>query len=134
MTGERAESQKALVKNMAQICSYLVPDDKGVELRFINANPSGVSNLRADGIERIMAAVQPLGYTAIGLNLREKILRPLIYDVLNRGEKLSRPYLISIITDGIPEGKAGVSRETPGTLKEVIAECADKLTQTGYEP
>ena len=122
----RAVAQQDLVRRIAVICTRLVPDDLGVELRFINADRSGLTNLRADAVERFMSELRPDGYTEIGLNLKRKILKPLVYDVITRGGKLERPVFVSIITDGIPGGGDN-SSETTNTLRNTIIECMNFL-------
>ncbi|MCJ1344266.1 hypothetical protein MMC31_002469 [Peltigera leucophlebia] len=73
-------------------------------------------------------AFEPKGGTRIGANLREKILKPFIFDVLDRGDKLERPYLILTITDGSPEG------EEEDQFRNAIVECSRRLVQRNYKP
>lgn len=68
---------------------------------------------------------RPASGTNIGTGLEKKILQPFIYDVINRNEKLRRPYLILTITDGKPEP------ETPDTLKNAIFKCGQELANRG---
>lgn len=123
----RMASQRDLVKRMASIATRAVPDNKGVHLRFINRPVVNSDNLNAEEIERIMA-FEPKGGTRIGANLREKILKPFIFDVLDRGDKLERPYLILTITDGSPEG------EEEDQFRNAIVECSRRLVQRNYKP
>lgn len=112
---------------MASIATRAVPDNKGVHIRFINRFLVNSDNLNAEEIERSMA-FEPKGGTRIGANLREKILKPFIYDVLDRGDKLERPYLILTITDGSPEG------EEEDQFRNAIVECSRRLAQQNYKP
>jgi hypothetical protein len=130
----RVVAQRELVRRITEICTILVPADRGIELRFINADRPVLSKLRADHVKAIMAEVSPDGWTEIGLNLKKKILQPLIYDKIDKREKFERPMLISIITDGSPGGEPGRSNEREDTLKQAILECGDKLRNSGYEP
>lgn len=123
----RMASQRNLVKRMASIATRAVPDNKGVHLRFINRPVVNSDNLNAEEIESSMA-FEPEGGTRIGTNLEKKILKPFIYDVLDRGDKLERPYLILTITDGSPQG------EEEDRLRNAMVECSRKLVKNGYKP
>jgi hypothetical protein len=127
----RDESQRQLVKRITRITTYIVPDDDGVELRFINSSDGG-SKLRADQVEAIMNRVRPDGATELGTNLVNKILRPMVYDKLP-GKQLRRPLIVSVLTDGRPGGSHN-SPERPDTFKKAIIECGQKLAKAGYEP
>lgn len=83
------DSQRELVKRMTRITTKLVPDGKGVGLRFINVPTSWGNQLNEAGVEKAMAGVRPRGGTKIGTMLKQKILQPLIYDRLDRGSCLS---------------------------------------------
>lgn len=120
--------QRQLVKRMTKIMTKLTPDDCGVELCFINNPEIKERALDEAKIEKIMNATQPRGGTNIGTNLTNKILQPHIYDVLDNGKRLDRPYLIATITDGCP------SPEPEDTFKKAITECMEKLVEKGYDP
>ncbi|KAH2909678.1 hypothetical protein KXW25_003865 [Aspergillus fumigatus] len=122
----RWQAQRELVKRITNIATQLVPEDKGVHLRFINRAEPGWDDLRSEAIEENMT-FEPSGNTQIGTKLRDKILQPFIYDVLNRGIPLERPYLIMMITDGCP------TAEAENTLKDVVMECGRKLREKGHE-
>jgi hypothetical protein len=123
---ERAQSQKELVKRIASITTRLVPDREGIELRFIN-HETTFSKPNMNQIEIIMSDVRLDGWTEIGTNLRRKILEPLVREPLN-SRRLSRPLLISIITDGHP------TKESEDSLKNAILECGRLLQTNGYNP
>ncbi|KAF8517818.1 hypothetical protein JB92DRAFT_2904697 [Gautieria morchelliformis] len=125
-TGNRYRSQRELVERIASIATKIVPDNLGVELRFINSNSS--SNLSAAQITAAINSVKPSGGTQIGTNLRKKILAPLVYDVLAKGQKLRRPLLVCTITDGCP------SSEPQDCFREAIVECKNLLVGAEYEP
>ncbi|KFA52185.1 hypothetical protein S40293_00520 [Stachybotrys chartarum IBT 40293] len=127
MRGQRLESQKALVQRMAKIATKLVPDGTGVKLDFIHSTV-GQDDLDEAGLQEVLNSVRLSKGTPIGTRLRDKILEPLIYNKLDHGERLTRPYLIMVITDGDP------TRELPDTLKKNIVECMTRLNAAYYEP
>lgn len=121
-------SQQNLVQRIASICTQVVPDHLGVHLRFINKEPSNANNLRLDHVKSIMSRIEAGGTTEIGTNLRKRILDPLVYQT-----KMTRPILVSIITDGIPGGAKG-SPETKDTLRNEILKCQEFLLTNGLPP
>ncbi|RYP81507.1 hypothetical protein DL770_005889 [Monosporascus sp. CRB-9-2] len=124
MDGERYEHQASIVERISRVTTKLLPDELGVDLRFIN-HDEAFTNLREEEIKENVEKVTPFGGTPIGTNLEEKILRPLIYEPLEK-EGLKMPFLISIITDG------GPSDEDKDKLKDVIRECKWKLNKAKY--
>ncbi|KAI0918885.1 hypothetical protein AcV5_001949 [Taiwanofungus camphoratus] len=124
----RYEHQRKLVSRIARIATKVVPDEFGVELRFINAKPEYEGNMPAAKIEAAIAAVRPNGGTQIGTVLRNKILQPLVYDVLASGHQLKRPLLVCAITDGDP------SQEETDTFKKEIVACRRTLAASEYGP
>jgi hypothetical protein len=124
----RMDSQRELVRRITEICTLIVPPDKGVDLCFINADKPSLTNLRKDQVKQILETAEADGSTQIGTNLKKKILQPYVYDKIDKKQKFERPMLISIITDGSP------SDESEETLKEVVIECGNKLLNNGYEP
>ena len=125
----RWESQSKLVERIAKITTWVLPQDEGVALRFINQDqesPELYSNLGFGDVEKILKRLKPvpegsrLG-SKIGTNLRAKILEPLIYKKLDSSKGLERPVLISILIDGEP------TEEGKDTLKDNIVECGQKL-------
>ncbi|ETW77755.1 hypothetical protein HETIRDRAFT_11852, partial [Heterobasidion irregulare TC 32-1] len=121
---DRYTHQRELVNRIARIATKIVPDDLGVELRFINSGSS--KNLTAAEIDAAVGAVHPNGGTTIGTELRKKILDPLVYKALP-SQSLRRPLLVCTITDGCPSNE----RET--TFKEAIVECRREVVNHGYE-
>lgn len=124
----RLESQKQLVKRIARITTRLVPDGAGVELHFINYTKEFHGILDAGEVEDLVSSVPVSGSTDIGTNMVRKILRPLVYDVLDRGEKLKRPIVISVLTDGVPYP------EKPDVFRNAIIDCGKRLKQADYDP
>ncbi|KAJ7055870.1 hypothetical protein C8F01DRAFT_1157959 [Mycena amicta] len=121
----RWDAQVRLVKKIAQITTRILPDGDGVALRFINQNVDNSESLREIGSIMDKMSWKPIGDTAIGTNLRSKILEPLVYSKL-QPQTLARPLLISVITDGMPGG------EKDEAFVEAIKECGEKLKQAGY--
>jgi len=122
-----------LVTRIARIATKIVPDDMaGVDLRFINNNFA--SNLSGTEVLQTMKRVWPDGATEIGTNLREKILKPLVYDIIDLTVSTTspipfkRPLLVCIITDGHPYP------EDRNALRDEIVTCKGKLEAKGYDP
>ncbi|MCJ1426283.1 hypothetical protein MMC29_004186 [Sticta canariensis] len=124
--GTRMQSQTNLVKRMGSIATRAVPDKSGVHLRFINKS-DGADNIDAIELDRKMAFT-PRGGTRIGTSLRDKILKPFIYNVLDGGDNLKRPYLVLTITDGEPW------EEKKDEFRNAVVECRQKVVQKGYRP
>ena len=72
------------------------------------------------------------GWTEIGTNLERKVLDEVVYNPL-RNQTFKRPVLISIITDGNPQGPRHTP-ETADTLKNAILKCGMILKKHGYDP
>jgi hypothetical protein len=125
-TETRMDAQRKLVKRMASIATRLVPDGHGAHLRFINEPSSNLDNLTQDQINDKMQ-FKPRGGTAIGTQLEQRILKPLVYDVLDKGDTLERPYLILTITDGDP------NPEPKETFKNAIVDCGKRLAEREYQ-
>ncbi|KAK6538241.1 hypothetical protein TWF694_011120 [Orbilia ellipsospora] len=135
--GTRHNDLRDLVRRIAGIATRLLPDDEGVELRFMNSpTDTSYSKPSLDKIDNIISDLRMWGWTPIGTNLKAKVLIPLVYKRLRvGGDKLDRPMLISIITDGHPEGPQGrKNQEKRDSLKEAILECRRRLEQCGFEP
>jgi hypothetical protein len=126
----RFGAQKELVKRIAQVTTRIIPDDEGVDIAFINSRISGTKLREADVNDKIDALGVPRGTTQLGHMLRRRVLQPMVYDVLDRKERLERPILISVITDGAPGG----GQERRDTFMKVLLECKDKLVAEGYVP
>ena len=134
MSGEdRYEYLIQLVVRIARIATKIVPDDMaGVDLRFINNDLA--SNLSDKEVLQAMRRVWPNGWTEIGTNLRKKILKPLVYDMIDSNTSsispipFKRPLLVCIITDGNPQP------EGRNVLRDEILTCKQKLVAKGYDP
>ncbi|KAF2801990.1 uncharacterized protein BDZ99DRAFT_577208 [Mytilinidion resinicola] len=122
---KRWENQKSLALRIARTMTRILPDREGVALRFINQTTNESPSLDLEGIGRALDLADPKGNTPIGTTLRERILKPLVFNPLAVG-KLKRPLLVSVLTDG------GPTPEAPGTLASVIVECGNELERKGY--
>ena len=133
MTQEnRYEYQIQLVTHIAGLMTKIVPEDMAdVDLRFIN-NDSQLS-LTAEEIQRVMRGIRASRGTEIGANLRKKILKPLVYDIIDEAKTsanpipFERPLLVFILTDGHP------APEGQNVLRDEIAACKRKLEENGYD-
>ncbi|KAF9636424.1 hypothetical protein BFW01_g7320 [Lasiodiplodia theobromae] len=126
----RQELLRRLVTRMCSIATRLVPDGEGVHLRFINKDQprtGAYDNLSKDQIDNELK-FEPSGGTRIGTELRNKILKPFVFDVFARGQTLKRPILVIVITDGKP------TDDDPDAFKNAIVECGQALVDKGYEP
>ncbi|KAL7945514.1 hypothetical protein V8C42DRAFT_345114 [Trichoderma barbatum] len=126
--GTRQADQIDLVRRVARISTLLVPEGYGTGLLFINDKRPMDETLNAEQVGQIMESTKPRGNTKIGTQLEQKILKPLIYDRIERGERLQRPVLISCITDGCASGEPATK------FKDTIVNCIDFLDKNGYPP
>ena len=123
MKGDRYDDQKAMVERIARVATRIIPEQMGIDLRFINAR-TAFTDRREEQILTDMTAVTPRGTTPLGRSLKERILEPLIYHPLERGIPLERPYLISIITDGRPDDHE--------SFINALHECKSALEDANY--
>jgi len=124
---DRWEAQKRLINRITEITTRILPQDDGVALRFINQEVENSSNLTFLEIKNMLEPMKwaPNGDTEIGTYLRSKILEPMVYSKLE-SKTLSRPLLISVITDGNPDG------EKESVFVDAIIECGKRLENAGY--
>lgn len=127
MNGGSWSLQRNLVDRIAKVVTQAVPDDYRVWLRFINSPQSG-DNLSPAEVLRLYDSVSPTNGTPLGITLRERILVPLVYNVLpsRANRRLERPLLICVITDGVPTDDSA--------FEEAIVECRRFLEQAGSRP
>ena len=115
--GERIKDLRVILSRVVNAATLF--DDDGISVRFINWSPpyrsSGdppenftqekLDNIRSEqDVDRLMSAVPFKGTTALGTQLKAKILDPLVLDRARHGT-LSKPVLIITITDGQPLGE-----------------------------
>ncbi|KAL6696319.1 ankyrin repeat-containing domain protein [Trichoderma pleuroticola] len=127
----RIQLQADLGKRITSLTTRLVPEDTGIELRFINApNELRMSKPSSNLVNDILLNIPYSGPTEIGINCKAKILEPVVYRPIREG-KFDRPVLVSILTDGCPGGPNG-SSERHDTLKKAILECGKFLESHQY--
>ncbi|KAH9923495.1 uncharacterized protein B0H18DRAFT_1212207 [Fomitopsis serialis] len=120
--------QRELVSRIARVATKIVPDDFGVELRFINSRITK-SNMTTEEIDQTVSSVSPSGGTRIGTTLKNDILKPFVYDRLaDTTNPFKRPYLVCVITDGEP------TSEPQSTFKDAIVECRATLDSNKFYP
>ena len=105
---DRIDSIVEVARRITEIATYLVPDDEGVVLRFLNSRKTerdlyeheDYKKIKsADVAAKMIRAADYDGCTMLGTELRNQILTPYVYEPLEKGP-LPRPVLISILTDG----------------------------------
>lgn len=119
-----------LVQRIISIATRAVPENfeypgtkkEGAFLRFINMNDEYTIHKQED-LDNVV--FQAEGGTFLGTNLYKKILKPLVYDILETQKILPRPLLILTITDGNPS-------EDKDTFREKIVECIRNLDAYKY--
>ncbi|OJZ91062.1 hypothetical protein ASPFODRAFT_78101 [Aspergillus luchuensis CBS 106.47] len=124
---DRWDVQKELVKKLAGVTTQLLPAGEGVGLSFVNSEVDIFPNLAVGQVKKILdsAPLSPSGNTAIGTNLRSRILEPLVYSKVS-SQRLDRPLLIIITIGGYPESRA------ESEFVNAIIECGRKLELAGY--
>ncbi|KAJ2987333.1 hypothetical protein NUW58_g4567 [Xylaria curta] len=115
-------SQMELIKRIARVTTWILPEGKGIYIRYINQQVPN-SSLQFEDLLDVITTLRCRGITSTGTKLREKVLEPLVYSKLP--SDLKRPLLVSVITDGKPD------RELVSTFVDAIIECGDKLEAAG---
>jgi len=128
---DRVELLKQTLKSVAKIAIALNEPDHsgGISLRFMNSKNDGhMNNITSiPEIEKAISKVPFDGRTELGTQLKRKVLEPFLVDRLERQKrKLDKPILITIITDGKPEG------EDRDELKHTILWCKQYMESMGY--
>ncbi|KAF8448167.1 hypothetical protein BGX38DRAFT_1190677 [Terfezia claveryi] len=130
---DRVEPLKQTLKSVAKIAIALNEPNHsgGISLRFINySQDDQMNNITSiSEIEKAISKVPFDGRTELGTQLKRKVLEPFLVDRLERQKrKLDKPILITIITDGKPEG------EDIDELKYTILWCKEYMKSMGYGP
>ncbi|KAJ6186443.1 hypothetical protein N7519_007744 [Penicillium mononematosum] len=122
----RMQAQSDLVNKIAEIATRALPEDmRRVHLQFINRTQQ-LDDIKASELPGKMNFT-PYGATQLGTSLKNRILSPLVYNVLNEEKPLLRPYLILTITDGSP------NQEDHHTFRTAIQEAKNHVTNKGYD-
>ncbi|KAI5847397.1 hypothetical protein DFP73DRAFT_545186 [Morchella snyderi] len=123
----RIPALQEMVRRIAKITGLF--ETEGIKVRCLNSSQDGeFNNIRTlEDVEKIMSEMKFSGlYTKIGTSLWDKILKPLVFDKID-SNNLTRPLLVSIITDGEPLG------EEPDAFKNMVANCRRELVRRGYD-
>lgn len=125
---DRVEPLKRTLNSIAKVTLALNEPSHsgGISLRFINyPQDDQMNNITSiSEIEKAISKVPFDGRTELGTQLKRKVLEPFLVDRLKRQKgKLDKPILITIITDGKPEG------EDRDELKYTIKECMESMGQ-----
>ncbi|KAF4421425.1 hypothetical protein CGGC5_v007019 [Colletotrichum fructicola Nara gc5] len=127
MEGNRWTAQTDLVEDIGVLMNSFAPENMGVHIRFLNRNDGGLDNVRGSDI-RGKFNFKPNGSTKLGTGLNEKILKPFVYNILDKEEDFKRPPLIITITDGEP------NEEDQNTFANGISTCSQKCSAAYYSP
>lgn len=122
----RLQALQELVKRIISVATRAVPDNpespgeklEGASLRFMNMDNEYTIRKLEDLSQVVFEAT---GGTPLGTKLHDRVLKPLIYDVLGTQKMLPRPLLIFTITDGLPD-------DDDMTVQEGITNCMKYLT------
>ncbi|KAI0551310.1 hypothetical protein F4679DRAFT_539969 [Xylaria curta] len=104
------------LKRLAKVASVFTRT--GVSIRFLNhgsISDKDLNNLSPDDIKQRVEKVQFKKGSKLGTALKAKIVDPIIEEA--QSQKLKRPVIVTIITDGEPHG------EPSGTLRDAIYSC-----------
>ncbi|KAK8124430.1 uncharacterized protein PG998_000189 [Apiospora kogelbergensis] len=123
----RMASQASIVAFMSELMLMFAPTDKGVHLRFINKTGPGMDNIRGDALKNQLSFT-PAGSTKIGNGLKDKVLNPFVYSIVDGKKTFDRPVLVLTITDGIP------SEEPEDTFANMMTACSEKVKAASYPP
>ena len=119
-------AQTDLVNKIAEIATRALPEEmRRVHLQFINRTQQLDDFIPSELPGKMN--FDPNGATQLGTSLKNRILTPLVYDVLNDGKPLLRPYLVLTITDGCP------SQENHLTFQAAVQEAKDYVANKGYD-
>ncbi|KAJ3536498.1 hypothetical protein NM688_g6829 [Phlebia brevispora] len=120
----RLPTLRELVKRMVTVSTMIVSENHGVDLYFYNST-SAPRGLAASQIDAVFNGIRPSGSSSPGAGLYNKILKPFIQVVNNRG--FDRPLLVTIITSSPPNPEKATS------LKGVVMKFKEYLTGAGYD-
>ena len=118
---EKTDDLKLILSRVVDITSQF--DDDGLSLRFFNSNIDSDNITSEQEAMNALAKVHYNGGTPLGRNLLTKVLEPFVY-AKARKNQLTKPVMVYIITDGVPDNKQEV--------KDNIHKCKEWLSQTGY--
>jgi hypothetical protein len=118
---EKTDDLKLILSRVVDITSMF--DDDGLSLRFFNGNDEFDNITNEQDAMNALAKVSYCGGTPLGRNLVSKIFEPFVY-AKARKNQLTKPVMVYIITDGVPDNKEEV--------RDNIRKCKEWLGQTSY--
>ncbi|KAJ3531538.1 hypothetical protein NM688_g7560 [Phlebia brevispora] len=120
----RFDIVQTFIMRTADVTSRALGTWRDVQVRFINSDKA-VSG-RGQQLQTQIASVRPSGANNLGSSLREKVLTPLVYDILQGSGRLERPLLVSVVIDHAPQP------EPRTTFRDTVRECKEHLRTAGY--
>ncbi|KAK4051904.1 hypothetical protein OIV83_002609 [Microbotryomycetes sp. JL201] len=124
--GTRMDDLRLLVQRATAAATLF--DTDGISVRFINSDRTADHLSTApQALDFVSNGSQYSGMTAIGCNLSNKILEPMLLQPA-RQQMLKKPLLVICITDGEPTG------EDRSTFVNVVRHARDQLAMTRYGP
>ncbi len=118
---EKTDDLKLILSRVVDITSLF--DDDGLSIRFFNSSYEFDNITNEQEALNALAKVHYNGGTPLGRNLLSRILEPFVY-AKARKNQFTKPLMIYIITDGVPDNKQEV--------KDNIYKCKKWLEQTSY--
>lgn len=118
---EKTDDLKLILSRIVDIASMF--DDDGMNMRFFNSDMYFDNVSSEQQANSALLQIHYNGGTPIGKNLVTKVLEPFVY-AKARNNQLTKPVMIYIITDGVPDNK--------NELKDNIRICKEWLKQTPY--
>ncbi len=102
---ERVDDLRSIVKSIAAVAQKF--DDDGIELRWFNSSKE-LNNI-TDGatVDAFFAENKFGGTTPMGKKLQERVLEPMVLKKIKKN-KLEKPVLVFVITDGDPDSRSDV--------------------------
>jgi hypothetical protein len=121
--GSRIDDMKLVLQRAAFAGSLF--DTDGIQVRFFNSEVSQAEERphTTEDIDRLIPRGRFKGLTPLGASLRSKVIEPLVMSQA-RGDRLRKPVLVIIITDGQPDNEREVF--------EVIKAASNELGRTRF--
>lgn len=100
-------------------------DQNGVSIRFMNSHEQSDHVRSVSDVDALLSRVQFSGLTPLGTNLKYKVLEPLVVSPV-RANRLEKPVLVIIITDGRPAG------EDQKAVANAVEYVVDEVSRSQY--
>ncbi|BGP20004.1 hypothetical protein JCM10213v2_008137 [Rhodosporidiobolus nylandii] len=121
--GARLDELRFVVGRIATAAGLF--DADGIQVRWMNSKKEGNGYTTQQQALDLISKVKFNRGTPLGTSLHEKVLEPLVLKPAKKN-KLKKPVLIVIVTDGAPTG------EPKDTIVRVIKSAQDALDKTPY--